>query len=227
MASKIVYVSPQHAGDYAEITVLSPKKLDELLEAGWEIIKRKSVKVSTGERDIKVESIQLATQSAERGLSAPRRQEEEETPSERAISPFTVQGRAHRGGSNEVTVIGENPDGYMGRSIAKSIPGVRIVSNMMTHAAFGLGADQAKAGAREHDNPFPPSGKPWVEWCQGFFSADGKVGSKTQAAMEEGRQSAGGKPDDEATCSYKLGTVEYEAWLWSFKKHGGRVESGA
>ncbi len=226
MASKIIYVSSEHAGEYDEISILSPKKLDAILESpDWVIVKRKTMKVVLNRgtnKTVRVECIELGTPSAERSLSM--RNQDEESPAERAISPFTAQRGHQGGGGGEVSVIGENPDGYMGRSIAKHIPGVRIVSGMMTHAAYGLGADQAKSSFRESDNPFPVGGIPWTEWFQGYFSADGKTSSEVKAAMKEGAQAAKGGPDDEAHCSYQRGTKLYEAWLWAFKKGGGRVE---
>ena len=215
--NKLIYVSAEHHGEYPNISISTPKELSALLDDGWVInkTKREKVVVAEGGKKISVERYDLE-KVEERGLSTGKQRDEER--GSRALGFHESPNRS--------VIPGQNDESYLGRSSAGIIPGVRAISASMGDMAYGMGVDGAKAGAAETDcSRFPPGSKPWADWLQGFWKAEGKPSADARAAMKEGGKAAKGPEDAEVTCPYTAEQVEYQAWLYGFKLGGGRVEA--
>lgn len=221
---KIVYVSPEHHGVGDSLDVLSPKQLDALLEAGWDIMETKRVKVPHPTKGTKVSVTQhsLAQKSESRGLATTR---PAEPPPRRGL---TVLDRAMedrpQAGRGLAAIPGQNNDGFLGSSIAGYIPGVRAVGSLRLAAAFGVGTDHAKTGGKADDVPFPEGSPDFADFLDGFFRAGGEIPEHLESAAGQGKVAGQGPADAEVTCPFKARSWEYCAWLAGFRRAGGKVE---
>lgn len=233
MKSKIVYVSenPEHILQHSVLDIASPKQLEVLLSEGWFITETTKMKVNHPElgKRVAVNRIQLSQES---GVTVSGGYNEEKNPS-RVLAELV---KGNDGLSAAVALIakslerqqgpaGENASGYLGRSIAGQIPGVGVVTPLAMQAAYGTGADAAKQGVGIDTCPFPEGSYPYSQWVDGFLNGNGKPDPEMMVAMEEGRAAAKGKDNDVVTCRWKPNTRGYIAWLFAFKKAGGRVEA--
>lgn len=215
--NKILYVSAEHQGEYPNISISSPKALDKELADGWTILKSKKEKVAVADgcKKIAVERYDLAKVD-ERGVSV---RKDEDEPEDRGL-------RLHQP-ANRSVIPGQNNESYLGTSLIGQVPGVRAISASLPSMAFGVGVDAAKTGAVESDcTRFAPGSKPWAEWLQGFWKAEGKMSKEAAKAATAGKHAADGPKDAEVTCPYSPNEVEFQAWLYGFKLAGGRVEAG-
>lgn len=234
MKSKSVYVSenPDHVGKGDMLDVISPKQLNKLLEEGWYITSRKSkrVKHPKTQKNIAVDQVDLSQESGVTVANAP-----EDVPAGNMLSQLV---KGNEGVASALALIaksleaqrgqpGETGNSYLGRSIAGQIPGVGVVTPLSMHAAYGGGADAAKGGTQVDACPFPEGSYPFSQWVEGYLESGGKPDPEMMVAMEEGREAATGPDDKEVTCRWKLHTLGYVAWLFAFKKAGGRVEAGS
>jgi hypothetical protein len=228
MPTKLVYTSPQHFGTGKALDVLSPKELDKLMEKeGFAIIARKDVKVphpKTG-KQVTVEQLELSTESSSRSLATT----EPEKPKRGVINYADEDGGIGHG------IIASRPDNgsYLGSGgdfadlIAATGPSVgRAISG---EVAFGMGVDAAKMGKLASDCLMRPGTLPHREWMKGFAAGGGDMPVPADpAAIAEakayGKTAAKGPKDLEVTCPYPEGTDLFDAWLDSYKAHGGRVE---
>lgn len=223
MSSKILYVSDvqEHIGQHAVIDIVSPKRLDDLLEQGWFITKSEKRKVNhpTLGKRVTVDRLEL---SNERGVATSGKPAEE-APSREVGSiaqgfgllAKALQGREGPPGSTE--------SGYLGRSIAGQIPGVSLVTSLAPNGAFGMGADAAKGGKKEDSCPFPEGSVPFAEWLKGFLQAGGRADPETKVALEEGRLKGAEKGDHEVTCRWAVNTRGYVGFVIGFQQTGGKI----
>jgi len=223
---KIVYVSPEHHAVGADLDVLSPKQLDALLEAGWDILETKRVKVPHPETGKKVPVTQhsLAQKSEARGVATVNAQD---PPTRRGL---TLLDRAMedrpQAGRGLAAIPGQNNDGYLGSSIAGHIPGVRAVGSLRLAAAFGVGTDHYhQPGGKAEDVPFPEGSSDFADFLDGFFRAGGEIPEHLESAAGQGKVAAQGPEHAEVTCPFRARSWEYCAWLAGFRRAGGKVES--
>jgi hypothetical protein len=220
MPTKLVYVSPEHYCTSEALDILSPKQLNTLLEEGYDVISRKKVTIAhpKTKKQVKVEHIQIATKSEERGVSTKRTRAEAEDDApggELALSRQPDNGSFLGSGSAFSDIIRRT--------------GVGVASNMGPDAAYGMGVDAAKLGGTAGDCPFPRGTIPNREWMKGFAAGggDAPVASSPEAlaeAKQYGKTAAKGPKDLEVTCPYPQGTDLFDAWLEAYEKAGGRVE---
>lgn len=224
--SKIIYVSdvPDHLIHHALLDIVSPKKLDELLEDGWYVTKSEKRKIShpsMGKR-VTVDRVEL---SQDKGITVSGPAVDQQVPQSREVSGVVAQGFSMLAKALEKNhgLPGENRNGYLGNSIAGQIPGVGVVTSIAPHGAFGLGVDAARGGQREESNKFPEGSVPFAEWLKGFINAGGKPDPETLVGMQEGRAAAQGPKDAEVTTRFAVNTRGYVGFLIGFQRAGGTI----
>ena len=222
MPTKFVYTSPEFFCSSDEIDILSPKQLNTLLEEGYAVIKREKVSVvhPKTKKKVRVEYLQLATESAERGVST--------------AGPVRKPRDDDRAPGNELSLSRPDNGSYLGNGSAFSQvmrqTGIGVASNMAGDAGYGMGVDCAKMGGMASECPFPRGSVPHREWMNGFAAGggDAPVASQPEAldeAFKQGKAVAkrAGK-DTEVTCPYPQGTDLFDRWLEGFQAGGGRLE---
>ncbi len=226
MPSKLVYVSELHHFKSDTIDVLSPKELDALLEQGYAIIKRskRTITHPTTKKEAKVDYLELATKSEERGVTAPRANQ-----AELALSRVDEMGMPL---SRGVSVQSDNGSYLGGGSEFRelmSAAGVDVRAGTTGAAAYGMGVDCAKTQGFAHDCPFDAGTLPHQEWHKGFQAGGGNMPvpadeAALAEAFEFGKKAAKGPPDLVVSCPFPPRSDLYLKWLDGFKDGGGKVE---
>jgi hypothetical protein len=224
MPSKLVYVSDQHYGSTDALDVLSPKQLDALLEQGFEIIKRskRTIDSPKTKKQVKVDYLELATKSAERSITASKKQ-----PREAALVDDNDLG-------NRRSVAIRDSGSYLGsgsdfHDIITAGGKVGITAGASSQLAYGMGVDCAKTGGFPTECPFDAGTKPYEEWQKGFVAGGGNMPAASPAeALDEARAlgatAARGPKELEVSCPYPVRTDLYDAWVSGFEKAGGTIE---
>lgn len=227
MPSKIIYVTtdPAHAVSSDDLDILTVKQQNALLEGGWFITKseQRKIKHPKSHKTVAVERIELSNEHALSTNPQSGGQSAELSVSKgfEMLAQVLNQNNGPPGSS---------ADGYLGRSMAGLIPGVKVTSSFAPGGAFGMGVDAAKAGRTDDACTFPEGTVPFGEWLAGYLSAKGKPDPECRLAMEEGRKAARGEKEDEVEIPTKWSrpnTRGYVAWVYAFKQAGGDVQSSA
>ncbi len=226
MASKLVYVSETHHFKSDAIDVLSPKELDALLDQGYAIIKRskRTITHPTTKKDVKVDYLELATKSDERGVTAAARPERGV-----ALAQVDEMGLPL---SRGVTVQSDNGSYLGGGSEFRELmaaTGVSVRAGTTGAAAYGMGVDCAKTQGLASDCPFDPGTLPHQEWFKGFKAGGGDMPvppdeAALKEAFEIGKAAANGPADLVVACPYSPRSDLYLKWLDGFAAGGGKVE---
>lgn len=224
MPTKLVYVSPEHHCESDTLDILSPKQLDQLLEEeGYDVIKRsnRTIKHPKTRKSIRVEYLELATKSAERGLATRSREQLPAAP-------------VDDDGSGRALALQPDNGSYLGSGSAFTDmvrqTGVNVGSNAAPGAAYGMGVDCAKLGGRESACPFPRGSLPHLEWMKGYAAGGGAQSEAAppealQRAFNQGKKTAkSAGEDEEVSCPYQVGTDLYDKWVEGYTAGGGRVE---
>lgn len=212
MSDKIVYVHPDHESD--SVNIITPKAFDALLAEGWEIKSSETKKVS-GKR---VDVHHLYKPSKERGLATVQPSERDERNS--------LMEHQHRGGNDARGVmVAPSNNSFLGTSDFQGLPGLKIANSLVIGHAFGMGTDSANKGEPESACPWP-SGLGRTQWLNGYRAA-GRQANTPAGSLDDARAAgttaAKGADDDEVSCPYPPGTLQYTAWLEAFKEAGGKV----
>lgn len=213
MKDTVVYVHPDLTSD--NVDILTPKKLDAMLDDGWRIKERSRQKVSG--KMVDVYHLQMREQKADQAVVVRKQPEERD---EMGVS-------VRKSGSELMTSTNQS---FLGTSDFQGLPGIHVANSKLLGHADSLGSDAAHQGRTEQDCPWEPGTAAATQWLRGFKAAVKAMGgveamaSLTKEAYENGKQAGTGDSDIEVHCPYPQGTAYFNEWLRGFKEAGGKVE---